>query len=242
CFIGDTYLRAGDANTANTLYTDVLKKWPDDPQTIFAKAGQAKIYAHLALYEDSNEVIDEIFTDYTDNPSIAEAIFGIGDDYLTLGNTERRKTYIEQKLGDGFIYNMPGLSKEARNLYSKAKDVFEKLVDKQYDSVYTGQAEFWVGEAYNTLGLYQEAIQTYTTFVDKWPNFEISWIAQDRIIKIYYRMLLIDKNMTESESDEMLLNAYKKLVDRFPDCPIAEEAKRSVESYTKEIQQKGELK
>ena len=49
CSVADTYLQAGDANSAKVRYKEVLEKWPGEHRAIFAKAGLAKVESQFYL-------------------------------------------------------------------------------------------------------------------------------------------------------------------------------------------------
>ena len=80
------------------------------------------------------------------------------------------------------------------------------------------------------LNEFEQAFETYKSFLDKWPDFDYSWVAQDRITKIYKRTGLGD-TMTGFKDEALLIDAYETLLEKFPDCPAAEGVQKKLDSY-----------
>ena len=219
CFIGDTYLRAGDTNLASLLYNKVAATWPDDPQTIYAKAGLAKVAAQLGKDSEVNKIIDEIRNDYAGNPDVASSIFGVGEHYWKLALAENKKI---AKADD----SQPDFS--IRNAYfSSAHTILELVVSEFPSSSVTPEAAYFAAEASRCLGLNQEAAVAYQKVVDTWPDFKFARVAQNKVIKIY-KKFLIDGSMPRVEARKEITKGYENMIEKFPDSASAERARRNL--------------
>ncbi|MBN1974575.1 MAG: tetratricopeptide repeat protein, partial [Sedimentisphaerales bacterium] len=233
CFIGDTYLRAGDANTAKSLYDNVLQVWPKDPQSIFAKAGMAKIDLSFDRDNDAKQIIDEIINSYKDNPDIAEAIFGIGDYCRSMAITEREKEVSEANPYNS-SYQFLKTGEKVKKYYTKACVAWERIIQDLPESDKIAQAYRFAGECYGVLGQSDKMIENYQIVVDKWPQYNLAWHLQFMIGR-HYEMVKRNGKMTESEADTIIKQAYERLIQNYPNCPPAKGVIRWLDSYNARV-------
>ena len=210
CFIGDSYLSKGDYNSAKNLYNNVIKNWPNDPKTIFAKAGLAKIAANVGRDADANQIIDGIFADYADNPDIADAVQGIGEQYWNMALSEYRLAHSE-RTGRG----QPMFNDTCRAYYIKAQAVWEKSINKLPVSPDISTTYRMAAEACRSSRQFEKALQYYKAFVENWPDNEAASHCQFMICSLY-QSLKGQGIISEDESYELTKKAYEKLVRDYP--------------------------
>ena len=237
CFIGDTYLRAGEVDVANLLYNQVLTNWPDDPQTIYAKAGLAKVDFYLDLDENANQTIDEILSNYADNPDIANAIYGIGDFCRTLAMFERQKE-VSMANPNNSSHRPVKKGEKVKKYYERACSAWERIIQDLPDSDVTPQAYHFAGECYGVLSQSDKMVEYYQKVVDMWPDYKGSSHLQTMIIR-YYENLKRDGQITKTQADQILRKGYENLINNYPDWPLTKLAFVWLESH--EATEKGDL-
>ena len=219
--LGDE-IAEGYFDTADTLYADVLSKWPDDPQSIFALAGLAKVAAQLGNDSQVYELVDDILAEYADHPDIGDAIFGIAEHYWKMALAESKKN----RLADS--------SQTDNNLkyfyYANARTIWETLINNFPESSAVPESAYFSAEVCRYLGEGQRAIEGYQYVVDNFPDYIYAAIAQNKTIKMY-KKFKFDGLMTKSEADQMILAGYKKMIEKFPDHSLAERAERQLKHY-----------
>jgi tetratricopeptide (TPR) repeat protein len=222
--IGDIYLETGDSIQARSLYNQVMEEWPESQYVFNAKAGFIKADIHDGNDEAAMIGIDGLITDYIDRKELPPTVFLFGEQYWKMAVDKRREELPQKMLV--YLDEIKPPSEKVVSNYLSALEIWEKAITNFPDSQDAGEAAFMTGEVYNAIGSYDEAIQTYTDFIDTYPDLDFSWVAQDRIIKIYKRIIIVDKQ-SDSETEKSLINAYEKLIRLFPDCLYAESAKKN---------------
>ena len=92
------------------------------------------------------------------------------------------------------------------------------------------QAHYLVGECCYQLGQYEKAIEYYQKTVDNFPDYENTWLAQNRAAKVY-KIMIRDGTIPEREGEAAMTAAYQKLIANFPDCPAVKHANKWLERY-----------
>ena len=238
CFIGDTYLRAGEIDLASLLYNKVAATWPDDPQTIYAKAGLAKVAFYLDLDEDGYKTIDEIFIDYADNPDIADAVYGVGDLCRSIGIYERRRE-VSAVNPDNSSHIPVHTGQKVKDYYAKALGVWERLIEELPDSDVTAQAYHFAAECCGVLGEPQKEIEYFQRAADNWPNYKNAYHCQFMVGRLC-EILKRNGRMPALEADPIINQAYRKVAQNYPDCAWAKYATKWLDSYN--AREKGDLK
>ena len=225
CFIGDTYLRAGEIDLASLLYNKVAATWPDDPQTIFAKAGLAKVAAQLGNDSEVSQIIDGIIADYADNPDIADAIYGIGEHYWNMALSEYQEAYAATKGRGRLMSKNPG-----RNYYLKAQTVWEKSIRELPVSSNISMTYRMVAEACRSSGQFEKALQYYQAFIENWPDDEAAGHCQFMTCSLY-QSLGAQGNISESEACKLLKGGYNDLVLNYPENPQVRTVQAWISNY-----------
>jgi len=84
----------------------------------------------------------------------------------------------------------------------------------------TGAAYYFIGVSYRWLGEYARAAEYFQTMVDEWPDFEHGWSAQ-YYVGLCYEELAGRKVISKEQAEPIVVEAYEKLLERYPGCPTA---------------------
>ena len=215
--IGDAYCEADKFDSASKLYEYAINTWPDDPQTIYAEAGIAKVAVNLGLDEEANQIIDEIFVDYADNPNLDDAIFGIGEEYWKLAQSERRK--------DNPMAVPPQIlpakqevviSDKTKDYYTNAQNIWEKIIQDMPSSSMAYQAYRYAAEACKIIGQNDKAIEYFQAVVDNWPDDDIASHCLNMIADVY-RTVQDSGALSQSEAESRMKQVYELLATDYPD-------------------------
>jgi len=161
----------------------------------------------LGSESDPNGAVDELIADFGVDPSLAEAIFRIGEQYYN----------------DAFLYGSQGLEAEAKDLFSKAITAWERITHDLPASDTTVQAYYFSAACYCELDRYSEAIEYYQKIVDTWPHYEFAWNAQFEV-GYRYEYLRNAGAVPVAEANARIKAAYEQVVQRYPYCPAARAA------------------
>ena len=234
CFIGDTYLRAGDVDLGGLLYNQVLTTWPNDPQTIYAKAGLAKIAGYLDQDSDANQKVDEIFTNYADNPYIASAVLGIAEEYNNIAMALRRdkNRNTDLSIPSNPFEKLPLPTEEAIAKFMFAKAIWERIISDMPDSSILDKANHYIAESYYQLRDYEKAIEYYKIVDDNWPDYKFAYHCRYMTVRLYQN-LQNEGVMTEAQVGVELKDAYEKLLENHPDRYAAGQARSWLEEYAR---------
>jgi len=197
------YRKSGNYGRANELDQYVIDNWPADVQVMWAKMDMAKTDIVLGNDAAVEKTIDILITDFNECPELPTAIFMLGEEYYNKAfNTK----------GDP---NLPDAKPE--EYYRKALAVWERIIQKLPPSPTTPQAYWCSAVVYSQeLGKYQKGIEYYQQVVDNWPDYQYAWHAQF-FIGMYYEKLRDSGGIPESEVNPKIEQAYKAVVEKYPD-------------------------
>lgn len=68
--------------------------------------------------------------------------------------------------------------------YDSAIIYYQKVLESYFDSSYGPKSQFWVGECYKKLGKNAEAIEAFSSFIDKYPRHDLASKAKNRVIEL----------------------------------------------------------
>ncbi|MBW8041405.1 MAG: tetratricopeptide repeat protein [Planctomycetes bacterium] len=164
----------------------------------------------LSLVESGNdmaiqEALDTLIVDFNDHPDLPEAVFVIGEQYYYKAFEDPKKC---RRL------------KSQENL-KKAADIWERIVAQWPDSKSIGlkHAQYFTAVCYRRFGEYEKAITNYQKVVDNWPEYDFAWSAQ-YLIGNCYEKLKDFGSLPESEASLKMEQAYKAVVEGYPDCAM----------------------
>jgi tetratricopeptide (TPR) repeat protein len=197
------YRKSGNYGRANELDQYVIDHWPGDVQVMWAKMDMAKTDIGLGNDAAAEKTIDILITDFNDNPELPTAIFMLGEEYYNKAFNIK---------GDP---NSPDAKPE--EYYRKALAVWERIIQKLPPSPTTPQAYWCSAVVYSQeLGEYQKGIEYYQQVVDNWPDYQYAWHAQF-FVGMYYEKLRDSGGIPESEANPKIEQAYKAVVEKYPD-------------------------
>jgi tetratricopeptide (TPR) repeat protein len=125
-----------------------------------------------------------------------------------------------------------GLDTEARDYFTKAIAVSEKIITKLSKSTATADPYYLSAAAdsyylsavcYRRLGEYEKAIERYREVVDSWPDYERACSAQFSIGRCYEK-LEESGDLNESEANALIEQAYSSVIESYPECGLAGKA------------------
>jgi pentatricopeptide repeat protein len=117
-----------------------------------------------------------------------------------------------------------GLESQARDRFTKAMTIWERLIVEMPQSDVTPYAYNSAADCYGKLGQHEKAIEYYRKIVDNWPRYQYAWNAQF-MIGHTYEELNETGVISKSEVDPKIKAAYEQLLERYPGCIAAEIAR-----------------
>ena len=122
-------------------------------------------------------------------------------------------------------YKKQGRAEQAKDYFRKAIAESERVIRELPPSpAHSPQAYFMTAVCYSQeLGEYQKGIEYFQQVVDNWPDYQDAWHAQYSVGK-YYGILWKKGVIPESEASVKIEEAYRVLVDQYPDSVPAPHA------------------
>jgi len=199
--VGDEYAKALNYDKAGALYQNVIGNWPDTEYEMWAKSGMVKLDIYCGSDANVQPALEQLIADFNDQPALPEAVFLVGHGYYT-------KARLKEK---------DGLDDKAKEYYRKAITVWERITHELPPSTTTPEAYYVSAVVYSQeLGDYQKGIDYYQQVVDNWPDYQFAWHAQF-FVGMYYEKLRNSGRLSESEADPKIEQAYKAVVEKYPD-------------------------
>ncbi|MGB2808813.1 MAG: tetratricopeptide repeat protein [Sedimentisphaerales bacterium] len=194
---------------ASLLYQHVIDKYPDDKFMILSHVGIAGINIDLGDDAAAQAVIDTLIADFNDHPDLPEAVFVIGEQYYYKAFEDPNKCR---------------RVKSEENLF-KAKDIWERIITQCPESQSIGlkHAQYFTAVCYRRFGEYEKAITHYQKVVDNWPDYQYAWSAQYLIGSCYEKLKNL-RSLPESEAYPKIEQAYKAVVEKYPDSAMVPSA------------------
>jgi TolA-binding protein len=93
----------------------------------------------------------------------------------------------------------------------------------QSKSIGLKHAQYFTAVCYRRFGEYEKAITNYQKVVDSWPDYQYAWSAQ-YLIGSCYEKLKYYNILPESEADPKIEQAYKAVVENYPDSAMVPSA------------------
>jgi tetratricopeptide (TPR) repeat protein len=207
--VGDQYAKARNYDKAAALYRDVIANWPGTEYEMWARTGNVRIDILAGDQTAVEPAVDALIADFNNQPELANAVFQIGEEYYNIASADANKC------------NTP----ESGEYLSKAEDIWEKIIVHCPDSQSIGlkHAYYFSAVCYRRLGQYDNALAYYQTVVDNWPDYHFAWSAQ-YLIGSCYENLKTSGAVPESEASLKIEQAYKAVVEKYPDSALAASA------------------
>lgn len=223
--IADVYHYAGKYDEASALGKYLLDNFPDHKQLLQVKTLMVKIDIARENEEAAEKAIDNLYIEFKDNPELAETIFNIGDKYWDMAINEVEKDNSSSDPNNEIPGNLSGiLSEKSKDYFEKALAVWKKEYEQLPLSRYTKDAWYFSGVIYRRhLRDTAKGLTYYQKVVDEWPDYRYAWSAQ-AMIGHCYGQLLDAGLMSEAEAEPKIEQAYKTLIERYPDCSLTQGA------------------
>ena len=229
--IGDIYTEVDKTDKARQLHNQVINEWPQSEYVFNARAGLIKADIADSYDEDALTGIDNLITDFKDRRELPIIVFMIGEDCYKRGIEERNNTFkelVSQSDGSPPDKNLVNNSKTT-NEFARTINIWSRIINNLPSSNVAAQAYLFTGEILRYLYQYQQAIEHFNNVVEKWPDYEYAWVAQYRILKLYpelYKEGIISK----AENITLIHETQNELLEKFPDCPIADSIRKQIDS------------
>jgi TolA-binding protein len=141
---------------------------------------------------------------------------------MTIADNLYQKAFIMKADSDG----------RKKAYLQKSVDIWEMVTKTTPSLTCTDEGYSWAGDCYDMLGRYEEAVQCFQNVVDNYPNFKYTWHAQFMVGSIIQKLKgtgVIQK----TEADKMTEAAYLQVLEKYPNCPVAQYAQAWINSNTK---------
>jgi tetratricopeptide (TPR) repeat protein len=203
--VGDQYAKARNFDKAGALYRDVIANWPGTEYEMWARTGNVRIDILAGDQTAVEPAVDALIADFNDHPDLPQAVFGIGEEYYYMAFVDPNKCQTVKSEED----------------LKKAKAVWEKVIAQcpQSKSIGLQHAHYFSAVCYRKLGKYDKAVSYYEKVIDKWPRYQFAWSAQCLIGECYEKLRSSGK-LEESEATPRIMQAYKAVIEKYPDCSL----------------------
>lgn len=221
---------------ANKIYHDIIQKYPESN---FAEKSEWRLRKNLIFsYIDEGKdaevekAMDELIANYSEHPMFGQMVCWIEEKYynkilaanppLNRDQSKIKKVEVkEQSRQDVSLFNpFPG-----KEYFKNPVKVWEKVIRKFPDFFFDdADLYYFIANCYYNLGEYEKAAQCYQKVVDNWPDYQWDWNAQFLIGFSYERLKKLGA-IPESQAIPKIKEAYEKLLEKYPDCPAAKNAR-----------------
>lgn len=201
---------------SKNLYRKVIQLYPEH-----SMAGRAQLYLAradaLSLADSGGDdtaamaKLDNLLADFGDHPGLPEAIFRAGEQYYN----------------EAFRMENEGLDAEARDHFTKAIALWQRIIQELPESITTPRAYFFTAICYRRTEAYEKAIDYFQSVVDEYPDYERAAYAQFVVGRIYEKM----KNagvITKSQANTRIKEAYENLLNIYPHSKWAQTAQEQL--------------
>lgn len=232
--LADISLKNGNLNLAYKYVENAVKYFENRLLKIISKEDtscypKALYYAGLS-YEEWNRV------EKASTGQIAPDILGSMVYYYEL----LRKNYPRSEYAASGVYRMAYLFKKYKNTRPRAVELFKWLLEHHPNHPKAPEAQYYLGECYEKMGKYEEALLAYKKTVSLYPLHEISEGAKEKILEMRYLSNVILKNYVlgdkkkiefEVAKDIKSVKELEKFVEENPNTEYAIQAYLAIYGY-----------
>jgi TolA-binding protein len=198
-WLANRYKYSDKYEQAQSLYQQIIKNYPDNRYASKAKLGVPTMNAmSLIMTQDYNQTDKALDKMLTDFKDHPD----LPKTLLFMGERCYKQGLSEEK---------EGLADKAKDHFEKAAKIWDRLIKEFPASSTMPEACSWAGDCYFKLGKPQDSIRCFQKVVDDYPQYKHAWHAQFTIGRCY---------------DVLKDTAYKQLLEKYPDCPAAEQVRR----------------
>jgi len=207
--IAGRYEKAKRYDQARSIYQKIVTDYNETDYAFTAQKKLAILEINAGDDAAAQEALDILIADFNDHPDLPEAILYVGHGFYT-------KARLKEK---------DGLDVEAKEYYLKAVTVWERVITDLPPSAGTSPEAYYVSAVVYSqeLGDYLKGIDYYQQVVDNWPDYTFAWHAQ-YFVGMYYEKLRNSGGIVDSEANPKIEQAYKSVVEKYPDCKTVPKA------------------
>jgi len=182
------YEQAGQYEQAEAAYKAVVTNYPDAEEAFEAQKSLALMHLNLGNSPNADSAIDKLLNNYSQNTGLAEAIKDLANACYSTGRCQKALQLYQQGLdsfpgSESTVWLQTGLAIANVGLRdtAAAEAAKTKLISDFAGNSELGQAIYWIGYAYNTIGNYLKAAEVYQYMADNFPNDEYASRAQSGV-------------------------------------------------------------
>jgi len=205
CWLGNDYLDARQDDKAAQCYQYVIDNRPDSNAAMSSWAGIGRVHIRRGDDQAAANVVNKIIADFKDNPEVAAAVFQIGEEYYYMAFVDPNTCQTVKSVED----------------INNAKGIWERIIAQcpQSGSIGLQHANYFSATCYFRLGQYDKALGCYQRVIDNWPGYQYAWSAQCLIGECYENLKQLG-NLPPSAADPNIVEAYKGVIEKYPDCSL----------------------
>jgi tetratricopeptide (TPR) repeat protein len=213
--------KAPDSQKARGVYERIIRDYPNTPEADNAVLDNCRLDIWDALNSDNENaaqvLMDKFVADFNQHPYASECLSKVAIKFYMKG-TELKSM---NQPDSGTTAKSPLDNKQsdlANACFSKAVDVWERMINQLPPSSATAEACYFTAVCCREhLREYEKAIIYYQKTLDDWPDYEYAWHAQYSIGDCYEKLLEMGA-LTKFEAMPKIINAYKTVVEKYPNC------------------------
>lgn len=215
------YFQKGDRGKAGEIYYRLMKDSPDAGLTAGVYRWVAEHYLKAGKYRTSLEVLEAFSRKYPDESSGGEVAYMLGENYYGLGEWGKAETKFREAIDKKApsplaerAYLGLGRSYFAQGDDKKAMAFLDEAIQGQTDNMTGALIRFEIGNVNFSMGNYQEAAKQYMMVAILYDEEELCSRALFRAGEAFEKAGMRERS----------LEAFKELVNRFPDNELSKKA------------------
>jgi len=213
-YIAGRYEWSKKFEQAKSIYQQISQQFPDSPQAGEVPFALARINVLSLIEAGDNKgalmAIDDLIIDFNDRPDL----------YWVLSRTIAERYYYER----AFQLQEQGLTDQATDCFQIAATIWEKVIkNKLAHPAEIPHAYYRAGDCYRKLGKYKKSVDYFQKLINDYPDYDYTGHAQFLIGECYEKLRNFGA-LPESEANPLIEQAYKLVVERYPDCKAAKYA------------------
>jgi len=216
------------------LYERIIDQYPKHEIVVRAKAKLGAIKIRQGDQTGGEAIFQKIMEDYASHPRLPEALHVMASGYydraLELQNQNRKPPASE---ASPILQEPPQQVKES---YAKAIEKWPILLQRypRLASV-SSMALYCSAVSYGAMGEPAKAVECYQTLLEQWPEEEWNQHVLLRLPDLYKQMVFKGV-LSEQQARPLTKAAYEKLVQKYPDSPVAQIARERIRFYATPVE------
>jgi TolA-binding protein len=215
CKMGDIYINGGEFVEAAENFDDVLKGYPDSGYADYAQYRLGDIFLATKKYDLAILAYQSLLVNFPQTVLKEKAIFKSGIGYFNKGLfsqalTEfKRLAKVSSKWTDDTLYRfyLANILYNVNN-YEEAIEIFKSLSNGAVDNEIALRAQYEIGWCYYRMGRDVEAADSFSAFLKKYPDSELSQDASSQCASI---LLSAAQNFEKWKMPDDAARLYKRL-------------------------------